>query len=131
MDYLLDTNICVYFIRSNTKINSMIEKVGVEHLFISEITIGELYYGAECSDRSEENYEAINTFCNYVSVLPASNTWHEFAKQKAYLRKKGTMIEDADIMIGATAIINNMILVTENTKHLGRLQNIKIENWMD
>lgn len=41
--------------------------------------------------------------------------------QKAFLRKKGQLIEDADIIIGTTAIINNMVMVTENVKHIGRL----------
>jgi len=35
-----------------------------------------------------------------------------------------------DIFIGATAIAYNMILVTDNEKHLKRLSNINIENWV-
>lgn len=46
------------------------------------------------------------------------NVWNEFAVQKAFLRKKGQLIEDADIIIGTTAIINNMVMVTENVKHI-------------
>jgi tRNA(fMet)-specific endonuclease VapC len=46
------------------------------------------------------------------------------------LRRKGALIDDMDLFIGATAIANNMILVTENAKHLARLENIKIENWI-
>lgn len=45
------------------------------------------------------------------------------------LRQKGMMIENSDIMIGATAIVNDMVLVTENVKHLGRLNGISIETW--
>ena len=46
------------------------------------------------------------------------NVWNEFAVQKAFLHKKGQLIEDADIIIGTTAIINNMVMVTENVKHI-------------
>jgi len=53
-----------------------------------------------------------------------------YAKEKALLRKTGTLIDDMDIFIGATAIANNMVLVTDNEKHLKRLSNIKIENWI-
>ena len=51
--------------------------------------------------------------------------------QKAFLRKKGQLIEDADIIIGTTAIINNMVMVTENVKYIGRLNGIVVENWME
>ena len=73
--YLLDTNICVFFLRGKTQIE-------------------------------------------------------EWASQKSILRKKGELIDDLDLFIGATAIVNNMILVTDNEKHLNRLTNIKIENWI-
>lgn len=131
MNYLLDSNICVHFIRGNQRIISMIDKVGIEHLFISEMTVGELYYGAECSERKEENRRVVDTFLSFISVIPVSGAWKEFAKQKAYLRNKGSMIEDADIIIGATAIVHNMVVVTENIKHIGRLQNIETINWME
>jgi tRNA(fMet)-specific endonuclease VapC len=62
--------------------------------------------------------------------LPISGSIPEYARQKANLRRKGALIDDMDLFIGATAIANNMILVTENAKHLARLENIKIENWI-
>ena len=41
------------------------------------------------------------------------------------------LVEDADIIIGTTAIINNMVMVTENVKHIGRLNGIVVVNWME
>jgi len=52
-----------------------------------------------------------------------------YAKEKARLKKAGNIVDDLDLLIGATAIENNMILVTNNEKHFTRLQNIKVENW--
>ena len=78
----------------------------------------ELLYEAQCSDRPSENIRAVHVFCQYVTILPMVNIWNEFAVQKAFLRKKGQLIEDADIIIGTTAIINNMVMVTENVKHI-------------
>lgn len=40
------------------------------------------------------------------------------------------MISDFDLLIGSTAVENNMIMVTENTKEFKRIKNIKIENWV-
>jgi tRNA(fMet)-specific endonuclease VapC len=53
-----------------------------------------------------------------------------YAKEKARLKKSGIILDDFDILIGSTAIANNLILVTDNKKHLSRLSNIKIENWI-
>lgn len=36
-----------------------------------------------------------------------------------------------DLLIGSTAVANNLVVVTENVKHLGRIPNIEIENWVD
>lgn len=108
MNYLLDTNICVYFMRGKRNVAAKISEIGQEHFFISEMTLGELLYGAQCSDRPSENIRAVHVFCQYVTILPTANIWDEFAVQKAFLRKKGQLIEDAEqkgiLKPGATII---------------------------
>jgi tRNA(fMet)-specific endonuclease VapC len=47
------------------------------------------------------------------------------------MRKNGSLIEDSDLWIGVTAVVYNMIMVTENVKHLGRVSSIKLENWVE
>lgn len=77
----------------------------------------------------QRTLESSTRFCQYVTIVPTANVWNEFAVQKAFLRQRGQLIEDADIIIGSTAIVNNMIMVTENVKHIGRLNGIVVENW--
>ena len=128
--YLLDTNICVFFLRGNKSIVEQIINNGIDNCFISEITVAELFYGIECDDYNfTENRKKVNEFIDILTVIPITNALLEYAQQKACLRKKGNLIDDMDLFIGATAIANNMILVTDNEKHLNRLANIKIENW--
>ncbi len=47
----------------------------------------------------------------------------------ADLKKDGNIIEDDDIFIGATALENDAVLVTNNERHLGRINGLKIEVW--
>ena len=129
--YLLDTNICVFYFKKKYSVPERLQQTGYENFAISEITLAELIYGAECSADVEKNMNIINNFVQKVQVLPISNVIEIFAKEKAILRKTGNMIDDFDILIGATAIANNMILVTENEKHLNRLSTIQIENWIN
>lgn len=53
--YLLDTNICAYFLNGKFKLEEKIDEVGFENCFVSEITIAELKYGVEKSTFKEKN----------------------------------------------------------------------------
>ena len=129
--YLLDTNVCVFFLRGKKSIVEQILNNGIDNCFISEITVAELFYGVECDEFNfKENRKKVKEFIDILTVIPITNVLLEYAQQKASLRKKGNLIDDMDLFIGATAIANNMVLVTDNEKHLNRLSNIKIENWI-
>lgn len=39
MKYLLDTNICVYFLNGKFNLQQKIDEVGIENCYVSEITI--------------------------------------------------------------------------------------------
>ena len=131
MDYLLDTNICIYFLKGRYGLVEKIEKVGFENLYISEITIAELKYGVEKSANPEKNRPVINDLINRFKHLPIYGALDIYAKEKARLKTGGIIVDDLDLLIGSTAIQNNMILVTNNEKHFLRLQNVKIENWTE
>ena len=128
--YLLDTNICIFFFKEKYGIRKRLLQTGLENCAISEITLAELIYGAECSIDFEKNIRIINNFIKNIRVIPILNAIGIYAKEKALLKKAGNMIDDLDIFIGVTAIANDMVLVTDNEKHLNRLSKINIENWV-
>ncbi len=47
----------------------------------------------------------------------------------ASLKSTGKIISDADILVAGIAISNNLVLVTNNTKHFSRIENLKLDNW--
>lgn len=129
--FLLDTNICIFFLKGKYNLNRQFEKIGLENCCISEVTLAELKYGAECSERIAENMKMVDDFANTITIVPIFNSLNIYAKEKAKLRKKGILIDDFDILIGSTAVANNFVLVTENEKHLKRISKIEIENWIE
>ncbi len=131
MKYLLDTNICIYFFKGKFDLATKIEKLGIENCAISEITLAELTFGAENSVRPKENLAIIDQFVEFVTILPILDAIPLYAKEKARLRKSGKMISDFDLLIGCTAIANNLIMVTENTREFERIKGITIENWIE
>ena len=47
--YLLDTNICIFYFKEKYGVQKRLQQIGFENCAISEITLTELVYGAECS----------------------------------------------------------------------------------
>lgn len=130
MNYLLDSNILVDILQGKFHLDRKLSEVGWENCCISEISVVELLYGAEISSRREENIAAVEDLISDLRIIPFSVCIKEFCRQKAFLRKKGQLIEDYDLFIGSTAIALDCILVSENVKHLSRLEGIKLENWV-
>ncbi len=127
--YLLDTNICIYFIKGQFELYKKIAEVGEQNCFISEMTVAEMKYGVENSKTIEAMRTVVEGFIPKFFILPIYNALDIYAKEKAKLRRQGLLIDDFDILIGATAVANNMIMVTNNIAHLSRLDNIVIEDW--
>lgn len=131
--YLLDTNICVFLLRGKYDVDKAIDNVGLSNCSISEITYLELLCGVELALHKNgiDNSKGLNDFVNNINIIPISSSLKTFAKEKVRLRMAGTPQEDNfDLLIGCTAIDNNMILVTENIKDFKNLQGIQIENWI-
>ena len=124
--YLLDTNICIYFLKGLFELYHKIEQAGIENCFISEITVAELKFGAENSSNPTKNKETIDKFLNKFTILPIFTSLDIYAKEKTRLRKKGKPLDDFDLLIGATAVSNNLTLVTKNISDFNRLEIIKI-----
>ncbi len=130
MLYMLDTNIISYLLEGNEKIR--------KHLFSilsgNEIELPEIvYYEIERGlllNNAKNKQTNVNEFCRLFPIRYMTKDALFCASQiYADLCKKGKIIEDADILIGACAISNNAIIVTNNEEHLGRIEGLKIENW--
>ena len=86
-------------------------------------------YGVENSKNKEKNQRVLDDFLTGVKIIPIFHSLPTYAKEKARLRRAGTPIDDFDLLIGTTAVTHDLIMVTNNTGHFDRIENIKIENW--
>lgn len=123
---------CVHFLRGNEIVKTKFQEIEIQRCFISEITIAELYFGAENSQNPKDAYAAANLFISALNVLPLEGVFKIYAEEKVRLRKAGTPLNDEfDLLIGVTATYHNLVMVTSNEKHFARLTNITIENWIN
>lgn len=127
--YLLDTNICVFCMRGKFEMNRKIRLVGINNCYLSEITVAELYFGAENSDNPKKTMRETEDFISLFRIAPFGKSLHIFGREMAYLSSIGKKIENFDMAIGSIALQNKMVMVTDNTDHLGRIRDIEIENW--
>ena len=126
---LLDTNICAGILRGKREIiNGYLRNAG--NVAMPSMVLGELYYGVVKSRDHEKNRRILSELC---SVIPTIQTTDQIMKKygelRANLETKGTRVEDADLIIAATAIVHNATLVTGNIRHFARFNELSIENW--
>jgi tRNA(fMet)-specific endonuclease VapC len=130
MKYLIDTDICVYFLNKNEKVIEEFRKNKAEDLAISVITLAELLFGAYHSSQVQNNLRRVEYFAESIHIIPISpQAAKKYAEIKALLRKSGIPLADFDLLIGASAITMGATLVTNNIRHFSRLDGLDIENW--
>ncbi len=129
--YMLDTNICIYVMKTyppdlRDKFNSL-----ADELCISSITLGELYYGAEKSARRHDNLSAVENFCARLEVLPfAEKAVSHYGQIRAELARAGTPCGAHDMQIGGHARSEGLIVVTNNMREFVRMPGLRVENWV-
>jgi len=131
MSWLLDTDICIYVLRGHPTVRAHFEEQTRNGIAVSVITLAELRYGAACSTRVEENQRVISNWLESVAVLDVTPAVAQvYADSKAALRKQGNLIEDFDLLIGATAITHDLTLITNNFSHFERIPRIMLDRWL-
>ncbi len=130
--YLLDTNICAYFMaRKYPSVVNKFRALDPKELFVSSITAGELAYGVENSSRIESNRINLERFLGMMQIVPweADAIWY-FGAHKTRLKKAGTKIGEIDLLLGCQALAMDAIFVTNNTREFERIEGLKLENWV-
>lgn len=130
MRFLIDTNIIIYSLKNAGNVNDNFLKYKEEEMSLSVISYGELVFGAKKSGSVEKNLktvEYIKSIFSLVNVTP--DVMDVFGELKAKIQKTGRIIDDMDLLIASTAIAENMILVTHNTKHFEKIPNLRIQDW--
>ncbi|MBN1696240.1 MAG: type II toxin-antitoxin system VapC family toxin [Spirochaetales bacterium] len=133
MKYFLDTNICIYALKSIfPQIQTNMEKKHPSDIAIPAIVKAELYYGAQKSLYREKVIKALDSFLKPFFILPFDDNaslW--YAKIRAGLEKKGNIIGPNDLIIASCAMAYGGILVTHNIKEFQKVDGLYLEDWTD
>ena len=126
--FLLDTCVCIALLKKSPSIIQRLREVGTSNCRISDITLAELYFGAFKSGK-EKHFNDVSEISKLFEKLPIQYT-RKYGEIRWELEKRGLRIGDMNMFIAATALEEDLILVTGNVKHFERIPGLKIENWM-
>lgn len=133
LQYLLDTDMCIYLLNGNQQVKEHVTQAGVASLAVTIITIGELYFGAYNSSRTADNKQRIREFLappgpEILSLTQSAAEY--FGESKAELRRRGQPVGDMDLLIAGIAREHDLTIVTNNVQHFQRISDLKVENWL-
>ena len=131
MKYLLDTNICIYLLKDTyPAIKKKLFSLPPSSVFLSAVTVYELEYRAEKSQKSEKTRLQLAMFFAPFTILPFDTEDAVTAgKIRSDLEKKGTPIGPYDLQIAAQGVSRNLTVVTHNTDEFSGVENLRIEDW--
>lgn len=130
MNWLLDTDTVVYYLREIPAVVSRLEATRPSSRYLSLVTLGELYFGIFRSAQVEKNLRRYRRFFAKVKLLPFTPAIAErFGAVKADLARRGERIADHDLWIAAHALVHRATLVTNNERDFARIPELRIENW--
>ncbi|MEH2212171.1 type II toxin-antitoxin system tRNA(fMet)-specific endonuclease VapC [Nostoc sp.] len=133
MQYLLDTNICIYLIKQKPqKVLDKFQTLSISDVAISSITVAELEYGVAKSQQQEKNRTALLQFLLPLEIVEfnqASATI--YGRIRSDLEIRGLIIGAMDMLIAAHALSLRVTLVTNNVREFSRIPTLLLENWIE
>ena len=133
MQFLLDTNICIYIIKQKPlEVLQRFNTYQVGDIGVSSITVAELEFGVQKSQFSTKNQQALNQFLLPLTIVDFDRAAAiVYGDIRARLEKLGKPIGSLDTLIAAHALSLHITLVTNNVKEFSRVPNLQIDNWID
>lgn len=127
MKYLVETDRAADWLKGRPDAVELLRSLAPEGLAISLISLGELYEGIYFGRDPAGNEKSLRAFLRFVDVLPLNRPiMKRFARIRGELRRQGQLIGDPDILIGATAIQHELVVVTRNDRHFARIPEISL-----
>ena len=129
----LDTNIISAFLKKDLRVVSRVSDYleSFDRLTINIISYYEILRGLKDLGNEEKlkKFEEFVQENEFISI--GKDAVIKAAEIYAYLKKQGNLIEDADILMASIAIVENLVLVTNNIKHFERIEGLATGNWLE
>ncbi|MFP4112312.1 MAG: type II toxin-antitoxin system VapC family toxin [Candidatus Woesearchaeota archaeon] len=123
--YFLDTDFVINFFRGKHK--TVMQELIKDRIFTGSINLYELTKGCYQSKNYIKNKSLLDEFMKNIEIVPFGESTSKIAaKLHNNLKNSGSMINENDILIAASCIDVNCILVTDNKKHFSTIKSLKL-----
>jgi tRNA(fMet)-specific endonuclease VapC len=131
LDYLLDTDICIYVLKARNPALLQRFKANDGRMAVSDVTLFELCHGAEKYADPAARLAVIESFLARLDIVPFESHAARHAGQiRAALERAGQGIGSYDLMIAAIARSRGLALATRNTREFNRVEGLRVEAWV-
>ena len=129
MSYLLDTDWTIQYLNGLDRFVERINDLEADGLYLSIISLGEVYEGVFGSFNPVAREEELDAFLEHAEVLSVDlEVARIFAAERSRLRREGLLFGDMDLLIAATALRHDLTLLTNNRRHFERIPSLAIES---
>jgi tRNA(fMet)-specific endonuclease VapC len=131
MKYLLDTNVCVVYLRGkNPLVRARFTAHPPTDLGVCSVVVAELCYGAARSSSPASEQAKVDGFLSAYRSLPFDDaSARRYGALRAGLAAAGMLIADLDLAIASIALEHGLTVITHNTKDFSRIPGLALEDW--
>lgn len=133
--YILDTCTWIEFFHERNGVKEHVVVMDPDQICASEVTLAELTYGAINSSNYEKHIKEPQRLRQDVTIYDISEVFEEYGQIRSALKKTRKDLDrevgQFDMLIGATALHYNLIVVTDNIKHFSLMPGVKCVNWVE
>ncbi len=131
MKFLLDTNVCIRVLNgSSAGVIERLEGLDPSAVAMCAVVRAELVFGARKSTHVAENLRLVDALFEPFVCLPFDDrAAGAYGSVRADLERVGRPIGPNDLLIAATALAHDLILVTHNTSEFGRIPGLYVDDW--
>src|SRR5436853_7502839 len=127
MKYLVDSDVVADYLGAKPHAIDLLSALTKEEIAVSLVTVGEIYEGIYYGRDPQKAEVIFRQFLRLAEALPLTQTiMQRFAQIRGELRRKGQIIGDFDILIAATALHHDLLVVTRNTKDYQRIPQLRL-----
>lgn len=131
MTYLLDTDICIDYLRgSNPVVRDRLLACSPNDVCLCSVVKAELLFGAHNSQQVAANLRRLRDFFeSFQSIFFDDGAADIYGSLRSHLRREGTEIGSNDLMIAAIAVALDLTLVTHNRSEFERVPGLRLAEW--
>ncbi len=130
ISHLLDTDVCIHALKKRSRKLLALLTAHDGRMAISDVTLFELYFGAERYEDPAKRIQIIEAFAARFEILPfESKAARQAGNIRATLEKAGRSIGAYDLMIAGIARSQGLVIATNNVREFSRVDGLQVERW--